>query len=372
MAKLLFTPLLLVSLAAIVISYRPMTTYAQPLMTVQDAVGRTVQVPVNPSRIVCLSSGCLRLIVYLGAADKVVGIEKFERDMALGRPYRLAHPEFLSLPIISPGGPQSINQFPDLESVLSVTPQVIFITFMEHEKADELQQKIGIPVVVLSYGKFAAYDAKVFESLQIAGKILNKSEQASKIEDFLQAAKKDVRERSSKVMVKAPEVYVGATGYKGQHGLTSTDNPYIPLQWLGADNLTSRETSDGHVFLEKEKLLSLNPKTIFIDAAGLYLVAEDFAKSPGYYKALQAFQDNNVYVLYPYTMYVTNMETMIVDAYAAGKILYPTAFSDVDLRLKASEVFTFFVGKDVSDQLLADFGPVGAHPQFLHTAGGTQ
>lgn len=372
MARAPFTPFLLILLAVVVVSQRPNLVYAQPMTTVQDAAGRTVQVPVDPSRIVCLSSGCLRLIVYLGAADKVVGIEKFEKDMTLGRPYRLAHPELLSLPVISPGGSQSINQFPDLESVLSVAPQVIFITFMEREKADELQQKIGIPVVVLSYGKFAAYDAKVFESLRIAGIILNKSEQASRIEAFLQAAENDVRERSSKVMSKVPEVYVGATGYKGQHGLTSTDNPYIPLQWLGADNLASRETSDGHVFLEKEKLLSLNPKTIFIDAAGLYLVAEDFTKDPGYYKALQAFKNDNVYVLYPYTMYVTNMETMIVDAYAAGKILYPTAFSDVDLRRKASEVFTFFVGKDVSEQLLADFGPVGAHPQFLHAAGGTQ
>ena len=39
----------------------------------------------------------MRLIVYLGAADKVVAVEDMEIKRPSGRPYRLAHPEFGTL-----------------------------------------------------------------------------------------------------------------------------------------------------------------------------------------------------------------------------------------------------------------------------------
>jgi iron complex transport system substrate-binding protein len=336
-------------------------------LTVRDAAGRTVEIPARPERIVCLGSGCLRLLVYLGVADKVVGIEKFEKTMALGRPYRLAHPELLSLPVISPGGPQNINQFPDIEGVLSVAPQVVFVTFMEPGKADELQDRIKIPVVVLGYGKFASYDARVFDSLDIAGEIMDRTERAADLRHVTTQAEKDIRDRAARAGRSAPRVYVGGSAYKGLHGLTSTDNPYVPLEWLGVDNPAVKDAPQGHVFLDKEKLLAVNPGIVCIDAAGLSLVAEDFAASPQYYQALEAFRQGRVYVLYPFTTYVTNLETMIVDAYAAGKILYPEAFADVDMKAKTSEVFVFFDGKDVSDQMAADYGALGAQPEFLTT-----
>jgi iron complex transport system substrate-binding protein len=334
-------------------------------LTVQDAAGRTVTVPEKPKRIVCLGPGCLRLLVYLGAAGNVVGIEKFEKSRPQGRPYRLAHPELLSLPVISPGGPASINQLPDIEGVLTVAPEVVFITFMEPAKADELQNRLRIPVVVLGYGKFATYDALVFDSIDIAGKIMGQGDRAKTLRRFTDQAEADIRARAAKAGGPAPQAYVGGTGYKGIHGLTSTDKPYVPLEWLGVANPALGDAAPGHVFLDKEKLLQVNPGTVFIDGSGLTLVAEDYAASPQYYQAMAAFAQGRVFVLYPFTTYVTNMETMIVDAYAAGKILYPKAFADVDVAAKASDVFAFFTGKDVSAQMASDYGVLGAKPQFL-------
>ena len=57
-----------------------------------------MEVPDDPSRIVCLGPGCLRLIAFLEATNRVVGIERFEIAQKTGRPYRLAHPELLALP----------------------------------------------------------------------------------------------------------------------------------------------------------------------------------------------------------------------------------------------------------------------------------
>ncbi|MEW6113804.1 MAG: iron ABC transporter substrate-binding protein, partial [Thermodesulfobacteriota bacterium] len=128
----------------------PPGVFARDRITVTDIGGRVVEVPANPQRIICLSPGTLRLIVYLGASAKVVGVEDFEKTRPTGRPYILAHPELKKLPTVGPGGPGSINKEPDLEAVLKVKPDVIFISYIEPTNADALQKKIGIPVVVLS------------------------------------------------------------------------------------------------------------------------------------------------------------------------------------------------------------------------------
>lgn len=341
--------------------------------SVTDAAGRQVEVPDDPSRIVCLGPGCLRLLAFLEATNRVVGIERFEIAQKTGRPYRLAHPELLALPVIGPGGPKSINQEPDLEALLAVKPQVVFTSAMDGPVAQALQEKIGIPVVALSYGKFARYDPKVFDSLLLAGTILGLGERARAVADFLKDAEADVRARAAKGMARSgfrkPTVYVGGTGFRGTHGLGSTDNPYAPLDWLGADNLASRVTDDGHAFIDREQLLAFDPDVLFIDAAGLSLVADEAARQPEFLGALRAVRQGRTYVLYPFTNYLTNLDTIVVDAYAAGKVLYPEAFADVDAVQKADVVYTFLVGKPVYAQMAQDFGPLGQKPAFLGDCG---
>jgi len=141
----------------------------QEKMMVVDLEKRTVEVPPNPERIVCLGPGSLRLICYLRMAEKVVGVERFEKTPAVGRAYLWANPDLAKLPSIGPGGPAGINKDPDLEAVLKVNPQLIFIANMEPAKAEALQKKLNIPVVILSYGGFATFDDIIFDSLGLAG-----------------------------------------------------------------------------------------------------------------------------------------------------------------------------------------------------------
>ena len=64
---------------------------AKGTITVTDVAKRTVTVPQSPDRIICVAPGTLRLICYLGAQDKVVGVEQFEKRMRVGRPYWLVY-----------------------------------------------------------------------------------------------------------------------------------------------------------------------------------------------------------------------------------------------------------------------------------------
>ncbi len=329
-------------------------------VTVTDMGKRSVTVPLAPKRIICLSSGTLRLICYLQATDRVVGVEDFEKTRPYARPYIIANPELTKLPRIGPGGPGSINKEPDLEAVLNVKPDVIFISYMEPRNADELQKKLGIPVVILTHGRFASFDELVYGSLRVAGKILNKEKRAEEVIDFVENKRLDLGTRSKGFdESQKPSVYVGGVGYKGVQGIESSDASFTPIEWVGGRNIAKEVSKGEHLFIDKEKLLSLNPSIIFIDGGGLNLVKQDFEKRPEFYKGLGAFRDNRVYALYPFNYYTTNVDTAIADAYTVGKVLYPEKFADVSLPDKADEIYTFLVGKHVYKEMEKDFGPLG-------------
>ena len=90
-------------------------------ITVRDLVGRNVTVPHNPQRIVGIGAGTLRLLVYMQAADRVVGVEDVERNYLKGKPskpYMTANPQLMRLPRVGPGGSNMTNKKPDYEDVL--------------------------------------------------------------------------------------------------------------------------------------------------------------------------------------------------------------------------------------------------------------
>ena len=139
---------------------------AEDTLTVHDMAGRSVQVPSRPDRIISLGPGSLRLIVYLGVQHKLAGIEGMEKNLPTGRPYWYANQALARLPVIGPGGPANINKDPDLEAVLSVKPQFIFITQTEPARAvAALQRKLSIPVGSLTR-KVGSFDSVVYDSLR--------------------------------------------------------------------------------------------------------------------------------------------------------------------------------------------------------------
>ena len=342
-----------------------LTGFAEPI-EVTDMGGRSVTVPGHPERIVCTGPGSLRQICYLGAQNRVVGVERMEKDWSTGRPYWIANPDLAALPSIGPGGPAGINAEPDLEALLKVRPDVIFISYMDAARAEALERKIGIPVVLLSMGRFATFDEAAYDSLRIAGRVLGQEARAEEIVAFIEEARKDLQRRTvSAEEGRKPGIYIGAIGYKGTQGIESTDADYAPLDWIHARNLAREVGRQGHFFLDREKLLAMDPEFIFLDGGGLDLIASDYERKRAYYQTLKAFREGKVYILFPYNWYVTNIGTALADAYAAGKILCPERFSDVDLNAKADEIFTFLLGRPVLDKMKEAYGDLGRVADFL-------
>ena len=337
-------------------------------LTFVDMAGRRVTTPFDPDRIVCLGPGALRLVVYLQAQDKVVAVENMEKANPGGRPYWHAQPQLRQLPACGPGGPAAINKKPDLEKILAVAPQVIFVTYMDAALADEVQKILQIPVVVLSYGALATFDETVFQALKIAGKVLNLERRAAAVVARIEFLRADLHARTATIPAdRRPRVYVGGIGYRGSRGIDSTEQKYVPFDWVHAGNLAEGlpAAAGSHTFVDREILLRLNPDVIFIDGGGLALVKDDYAKQPAYYNSLKAFAERKVYLLLPFNWYTTNIGTALGDAYAIGKILYPGAFADVDPAGKCDEIYADLVGRPVYAQMQKDYGAIGQPVPFI-------
>jgi len=312
-------------------------------VSITDMLGREVKVPRTVERVVGIEAGALRLIVYLGCADMVAGVEDIE--LKDGRPYIHAHPELREKPLIGPihGG--------DAELIADQQPDVIFWTYTTEKEADDLQRKTGIPVVALDYGDLWENRDVFFSALRLMGKVLGREDRAEELVQFFTSAISDLENRTGGA--EGPSAYIGGVGYRGAHGILSTEPAYPPFQFLSVNNVAS-ELGTEHAFVDEEQLLEWNPDVLFIDEGGYSLCMKDLQDQA--YSSMKAVESGDVYGVLPYNWYTTNYGTVIADAYYIGKVLYPDRFSDVDPEAEADEIYQFLLGKGVYQDMKEQFG----------------
>lgn len=314
--------------------------------TVTDLAGREVTVPQRVKRLIALGPGALRLVVYLGATDRIVGIEdmekRMERDIYV-RPYaRTLDDEFLSLPVVGTGGPGAL---PDPEKVLMCHPDIIVAVSIDPAQLDNIQAKTGVPVVYLSYGELGVWREETRRSLSLLGEILGRTERAAELNGYVASLEEDLRKRTADIDEKSrPSAYFGGISYKGSHGLDSTEGGYPPGRMAGARNLADGLDKTGHFFVDKEQILVWNPDFIFVDGGSRAILDRDSEKDRDFYRLLKAAGAGRTLSLLPYNYYNTNIELALLNAYFVGKSLYPDRFKDIRMEDKANEIMMTFLG----------------------------
>ncbi|MBS3734907.1 MAG: iron ABC transporter substrate-binding protein [Phycisphaerae bacterium] len=336
--------------------------------TVVDLAGREVSVPDGVDRLIALGPGSLRLVAYLGATDRIVGIEDLEKRMAREvyvRPYASTLDEqFLDLPVVGTGGP---GVLPDAEKVLMCRPDLIVAVSIAPGQLDTLQAKTGVPAIYLSYGELGVWRAEARRSLALLGEVLGRSERAAELNDYITSVTEDLKQRTAGIAEKdRPAVYFGGISYKGAHGLTSTEAGYLPGRLAGARNLADELGTSGHVFVDTEQILVWDPDVVFVDVGSRLILDRDFEQNRGFYRLLTAARSGRMFSLLPYNYYNTNIELALLNAYFVGKCLYPERFGDVDMAAKAGEIMEAFLGVRPEGEIPAyrtlrfpETGPVG-------------
>ena len=351
MKKLKLALLLMVLISSIMITGCTNRTPPNGSDTIEvtDSLGRSVDVPKDVERVVGLEAGTLRLLVYLECTDLVVGVEDEEYNG--GRPYNYAQPELAELPSIGPihGG--------DAELIMAQKPDVILWTFTTEGDADDLQKKTGIPVVALDYGDLGVNRDHFFDSLRLVGKVMDRSKRAEVLVGYFEEVIEDLDERTKDIPdAQKMSVYVGGIGYRGAHGILSTEPDYEPVAFVNGKNVAG-DLGTEHAFIDKEKLLEWDPDIILADQAGSALIKEDLKDQA--YANIDAVKNGNVFGVMPYNYYAANYGTILADAYYIGVLLFPEQFDDINPEAKADEIYQELVGTGVYEDMEQTYGGFG-------------
>lgn len=327
--------------------------------TVTDSAGRTVTIPKAVKRPVCIGAGALRLYSYIGDMSILAGVEECEKGFLISaRPYQYSNEKlFKSLPTIGTGGPQGTA---DAEAILSVSPDVIFAVYVSFEPADfdEIQKKTGVPVVALSYGKSEAFDSAVESSLKIMGKVLNRTDEAEKTVNYINSIKNDLSQRTKDIPESDKKsAYLGCLNKFGSHGIGSSTANYSLFDAVNTVNVLDKAGYKGYQGdIDAETILKLNPDVIIVDAGGLGIFKDEYAKKTEVFNSLSAIKSGEIYVQMPYNAYYTNLEIAYANAYFIGKTLFPKQFADISPAEKLDEITKILLGTECADYVFNTVG----------------
>mgnify|MGYP001282092859 CR=1 FL=1 len=319
--------------------------------TITDMLGREVEIPETIENVVAIGATA-RMLTYAGCADKIVGITDLEKECSPGMPYAYINSDsFSKLTGVAPGGPS--GEIYD-EALATLAPDIIFTSFSEIDQVNTMQAKLNIPVVALSYK--GIFSDSVYDALTLVGDIMGAQDRCTELIAAMKGWQKDLNDRTKDIAdADKPSVYAGAVSFRGGHGIEGTYANYPPFTAINAKNVVDEAGKDGALLIEKEKLVVWDPDIIFLTPGNMSLVNEDYKTNPSYYTNLKAVKNGNVYSQIDYNYYGTNIELSIADAYYAGAIVYPKAFSDIDFEKKADEIFKEMLGKPYM-QVLKDNG----------------
>ena len=312
---------------------------------VTDFADRTVTIPAEVKTVAPLGVGALRYILYCGGADMLAGVEQNDLGVPVTKPASYAYQDKLkTLPVTGDSGTAYE------EELMKAAPDVI-ITSNDGAAADELQEKTGIPVVVMPITD-KVFDDEIYDALNFVGDVLGKTDRSTEVVDYMKSVASDLEKRSAEAKTaETPAAYCGAVSFKGAHGIEGTEAGYPPFAALGIKNVADDTGKTGAFDVDLEQILKWNPDYIFLDAGNLKLVQDDYAVRPDFYNQLRAVQEGKVYSQVAYRFNGTNTELALINAYYVGKVVYPDQFADVDMAQKTNEITQKMLGVDYSDRL---------------------
>ena len=346
----------------------PETTEApaeQTEIVVTDMIGREITVtPGSYTRVVCIGAGALRMYSYIGDAALLCGVEDIdntslsERPMmfdSVARPYLIANEDaFAALASCGVGGPMA--QTAEAEKILFCNPDIVISEYEDVEKADALQEQLGVPVVTLSTGSKGVFDDAFYGSMALLGNIFGEDEKAEALISYVQDEAAEIIARTINIAeADKPSVYICGLGNWGTTNHLMTAENYIAFQIANVKNVVSGLSIQGVGAIEEEKFVSLGEEMdiIIMDAAAVKNIKPLYAEDSTMFDTCKAWQNGEVYLQMAYNAYYTNYEIALINTWFVAKTVYPELFEDIDLTAKTNEVTRMFLGEELAEEIFA-------------------
>lgn len=345
-------------------------------VTVTDMIGREVTVaPGSYQRVVCIGAGALRMYSYIGDTALLCGVEDIDNTTladrpkmfdGVARPYVLAYGDvFAALPSCGVGGPNA--QAAEAEKILSCQPDIIISEYEDVEKADALQQQVGVPVITLRAGVDGVFAEAFPGSLRLLGQLFGREDRAEELISFIESETAELTRRTADVAeADQPGVYVCGLGNWGTTNHLMTAQSYATFRVANIRNVVNDLATDGIQPIEAEKFAALGGSMdiMLIDAAAVKNIAPLYQEDPTLLDTCKAWQTGQVYLEMAYNAYYTNYEIALANTWFAAKCVYPDLFADVDMTAKTNEITKAFLGQELAAQIFACPSSFGGYQQI--------
>jgi len=242
--------------------------------TVLDQLGRTIEMPETPKRVVSLAPSLTEIVYFIGREDLLVGVSRFSD-----------YPEAAqTLPKVG-----SYVQ-PDLERIVALEPDLCIAIKDGNPKAvvDRLEN-LGIPVYAVNPQSLDT----IIETIRTLGNLLNTEPHSETLAAGLARRIARIDETVGRVSVRpglffqigmAPIVSAGAGTFINEI-----------IERAGGRNLAAGTT--GYPRFSLEQVLGLAPDVIIITSMARDEIAEQARNEWLAWKEIPASRDNRVYIL---------------------------------------------------------------------------
>jgi len=317
---------------------------------ITDHWKRTVEVPVNPQRVVVMEWEGLvaKSMKIFGVEAALVGVDTATKKMG----YREMLVPSISNAIDIGSAWSGVNY----EQLAGLKPDVVFLEAwvasdenraMHQEVIDKIET-LGIPVIVLiSPSNFDQPNiSTAWEHITITGQVFGKQDEAARLVAHLEQGLNVVRERTKDIpeAEQTPMIFFSTANYvMGSKSIQS----YFLTDIVRARNIAGPGT---FVTISEEQLLALNPDAMVIAGHEGYLdLALVYAgKHVGLNWAnlaeMRAIQEKQLVAL-GYDEWRATIETPIA-LLKIAKLAYPDRFADIDIEAEEIAFYREVYGLD--------------------------
>lgn len=329
--------------------------------TITDMAGRVVTIEGPIERIITTNPDNSRTIIALGDGEKIVGTDEATIGSCICPKNGSEEICPSCWESVCGGGlaeiPETSTRYTvNYELMASLEPDVIFETMFWSDRADEMQEKVGSPVVCV--GTDFDFDM-VSGQIELIGEVLDRQEEAEELIEFIDTEVEMVRSVTEDLdESEKPTVYFAPRGsskgfYDPKEGrdFTRTVNFYEPLEVAGGRNV-AEDCESGEINIGIEQIISWDPEYIF--SADDVEAIEALRSAPDL-ESIEAVQNDNVYnCFYPYCRGMPIDRSLLNMIYMA-KVLHPEEFEDLDLEEEGNKIMKAFLGVDGVFSEYADY-----------------
>ena len=188
--------------------------------------------------------------------------------------------------------------------------------------------------------------------MRVFAEVVGKQQRCEDVLSFIDACKKDLNDRTKDIPDSEKlTAYTGAVTFSGRHGFAGTYANFGPFLAVNALNVADEVKDTNYFETDLEKVIAWDPDVIFLDPGNMDLVNDEYRTNPGYFEALRAVQEGNIYTMPSFNNCSTNITYAIMNAYYAGIVLYPEAFADVRMETVAAEILETMLGENFFEEM---------------------